>query len=65
MEGIVYIVYTIGMIRGHDKGRRLGGVEGDRPQFRKRGKGKERKRKRGSLDRVLFLTISYPAKFAL
>ena len=52
MEGKVYIAYTIGMIRGHDKGRRLGGVEGDR-------------RKRGSLDRALFLTISYPAKFAL
>ena len=65
MEGKVYIAYTIGMIRGHNKGRRLGGVEGDRPQFRKRGKGKERKRKRGSLDRALFLTISYPAKFAL
>ena len=40
MEGKVYIAYTIGMIRGHDKGRRLGGVEGDRPQFRKRGKGR-------------------------
>ena len=65
MEGKVYIAYTIGMIRGHNKGRRLGGVEGDRPQFRKRGKGKERKRKRGSLDRALFLTISYPAEFAL
>ena len=54
------------MIRGHDKGRRIGGVEGDRAQFRKKGKGEEGERGRaGSLDRALFLTISYPAKFAL